>query len=70
MSELERINFPAGIVKIHSRLWTEMGVCMVGVYVLGESSKINPRPVGGDGLKLEAYRDWFTLSIAFLQTVS
>ena len=47
-----------------------MGVCMVGVYVLGESSKINPRPVGGDGLKLEAYRDWFTLSIAFLQTVS
>lgn len=47
------------------------GWCVyVGVYVLGESSKINPRPVGGDGLKLGAYRDWFTLSIAFLRTVS
>lgn len=70
MSELERINFHAGIVNIHSPLWTEMEVCVVGVYVLGESSKINPRPVGGDGLKLGAYRDWFTLSIAFLRTVS
>ena len=70
MNELERINFHAGILNSHSPNERKLGGCLVGVYVLGESKKINPRPVAGDGCKLEAYRGWFTLSIAFLQTVS
>lgn len=70
MSELERINFHAGIGNIHSPNERKLGGCLVGVYVLGESNKVNPRPVGGDGRKLEAYRGWFIPSIAFLQTVS
>ena len=68
---MERINFHAGIVNIHSPNEQKLGGgCLVGGYGLGEAKKINPRPVAGDGRKLEAYRGWFTLSIAFLQTVS
>lgn len=75
MSELERINFHAGIVNglfpFVDRNGGVHGWCVyVGVYVLGESSKINPRPVGGDGLKLGAYRDWLTSFHCLLRTVS
>lgn len=71
MSELERISFCAGIVNILSPLRREMGPCVVGASVLGESRTVDPWPHGGDSFKLAAYPEVVLLfSVAFLQTVS